>query len=260
MAFEHHLDIRLQFKQQLETTREYIIPFVARHVRVGEGTRVLDIGCGTGGVCMAFAEAGALTLGVDLSDTSIAVAREFCAERAGQMRFLLQNVYEFETDEKFDLIVFKDSIEHIPEQARIIAHVKRYLAPGGKIFFGFPPWFMPFGGHQQVIRNSKFLSLLPYCHLLPKAVYRAMIRAAGESPSIEAFLMETKDLGISTARFERIVRQTGYKITDSVFYLFNPIYRYKFGIRPRKQWKWVKALPFVRDFVTTGVYYLIEPE
>ncbi|MDW8334273.1 MAG: class I SAM-dependent methyltransferase, partial [Bacteroidia bacterium] len=84
-------------------------------------------------------------------------------------------------------------------------------------------------------------------------------RWAGESRSIEAFLLETKQLGLSTARFERIVRQTGYRIVDCEFYLFNPIYRYKFGIRPRKQAKWIKAIPHLRDFVTTGVYYLIAP-
>ncbi|MCS7086481.1 MAG: class I SAM-dependent methyltransferase, partial [Bacteroidia bacterium] len=166
------MDIRLQFRQQLETAREYIVPFVSRHMRVGEGTKVLDVGCGTGGVCMAFAQTGAETLGVDLSDVSIAVALEFCAERSGQMRFWQKNVYDFDADEKFDLIVFKDSIEHIPEQARIIAHVKRFLNPNGMIFFGFPPWHMPFGGHQQVMRKRKWLSLAPYIHLLPKSWYR----------------------------------------------------------------------------------------
>jgi hypothetical protein len=69
--------------------------------------------------------------------------------------------------------------------------------------------------------------------------------------------METKSLGLSTARFERMVRQAGYRIVDRAFYLFNPIYRYKFGIKPRRQWGPITRIPFLRDFVTTGVYYLI---
>jgi 2-polyprenyl-3-methyl-5-hydroxy-6-metoxy-1,4-benzoquinol methylase len=63
--------------------------------------------------------------------------------------------------------LLKDVIEHIHDQPKLIAWMKSYLAPNGTIFFGFPPWQMPFGGHQQLCRN-KVLAKLPYYHLLPR--------------------------------------------------------------------------------------------
>ena len=51
---------------------------------------------------------------------------------AGLARFIAKNIYDvdFEKDfaNQFDVIILKDSIEHIPEQEKIIAQLKKYLA------------------------------------------------------------------------------------------------------------------------------------
>jgi hypothetical protein len=72
-------------------------------------------------------------------------------------------------------------------------------------------------------------------------------------------LLEIKETGISIERFEKITKNAGYKIVDKIHYLINPIYIYKFGLRPRKQAKLISAIPYVRDYFTTCVYYLITP-
>jgi hypothetical protein len=38
----------------------------------------------------------------------------------------------------------------------------------------------------------------------------------------------------------------------------NPIYKFKFGLKPIKQFGFIKAVSPIRDFLTTCVYYLIE--
>lgn len=179
----------------------------------------------------------------------------------GLARFISKNIYdvEFEKDfsHQFDVIILKDSIEHIPNQEKIIGHLRRYLAKEGKIFFGFPTWYMPFGGHQQICRG-KWLSRLPYYHLLPVPIYKFLLELGGENSLIIKELLEIKETGISIERFERIVKKTGYKITGKTHYLINPIYRYKFNLRPKKQLKFISFIPFLRNFLTTTVYYLIE--
>ena len=60
-----------------------------------------------------------------------------------------REVEELYTSRQFDLILLKDVIEHIPDQERVIPYLKEFLKPGGRVFFGFPPWYMPHGGHQQ---------------------------------------------------------------------------------------------------------------
>jgi hypothetical protein len=49
-------------------------------------------------------------------------------------------------------------------------------------------------------------------------------------------------------------------ISKRVFNFFrkNPIYKFKFGLTPFKQIGLIKAIPHLRDFFTTCVYYLIE--
>jgi 2-polyprenyl-3-methyl-5-hydroxy-6-metoxy-1,4-benzoquinol methylase len=170
------------------------------------------------------------------------------------------NIYEEEAlamlREKFDLIILKDVIEHIPNQEKFIPYIKQFLKPGGRIFFGFPPWYMPHGGHQQICK-SKFLGFLPYFHILPKFLYKGILKVFGESNSTIIELLEIKDTGISIERFERIVKNSGYQIEQKQPYLINPIYLDKFGWKPRKQFAIINHIPLIRNFLTTCVYYVI---
>jgi hypothetical protein len=55
-----------------------------------------------------------------------------------------------------------------------------------------------------------------------------------------------------------MLAQNNFKITKKQFYLISPIYTYKFGMKPVKQLPVVSSIPFLRDFVTTAAYYLVE--
>jgi hypothetical protein len=85
-------------------------------------------------------------------------------------------------------------------------------------------------------------------------IYKWILRYFNEF--VPAFV-EIKETGISTTRFERIVRETGYEIKRSTYFLLNPIYQFKFGLKPIEQFGIIKAIPSIRDFFTTCVYYLI---
>jgi hypothetical protein len=89
-------------------------------------------------------------------------------------------------------------------------------------------------------------------------LYKGLLKLSGEYEEVIGELLEIKDTGISIERFERIVRQSGYTIPLRTFYLVNPIYQYKFGIKPREQFSFIGKIPYLRDFVTTCVYYLIK--
>lgn len=263
MALPQHLSYDIRFQQQVDNARTFLLPFIEQRLPLTANLRVMEIGCGEGGVLRPFAEKGAQCLGVDLSASRIdrAIERMQPELEAGRARFMAKNVYDedflAEFQGQFDLILLKDTIEHIPNQEAFIPYLKNFLKPEGHIFFGFPPWRMPFGGHQQICRN-RFLSLLPYYHLLPRNLYRAILRAGKESGPICEELMDIKSTGISIARFERIVAQSGLPIVERRLYLFNPIYRFKFGLQPREQAAWVDQVPWLRDFITTAGWYLVK--
>lgn len=263
MALEHHSNHQMRFDQQVDNARNYVLPFVEKTLPVGSGVRVLEIGCGEGGVLKAFFEKGCVCVGVDLDQLRIDLAWQLLKEEIseGRMEIMNQNVYDEDFlsrfSASFDLIILKDVIEHIHGQEAFIPFMKKLLRPGGQIFFGFPPWYMPFGGHQQ-IAQKKWTSKLPYYHLLPLPVYRWLLKTAGESEHNVTALLEVKETGISIERFERICRQSGYSIVNRQWFLINPIYQFKFGLKPRKQFGLLGAIPFFRNFVTTCAYYTIQ--
>ncbi|NND70000.1 MAG: class I SAM-dependent methyltransferase [Rhodothermales bacterium] len=263
--FDFHLDKERYFEFQYLTARDHIIPFIDRALPIHPDLRVLEIGCAEAGVLKAFLEKGCECVGVELSAsrTEKAIELQSDAVEAGRLSFINKDVYDIDVENDlhsgFDLIILKDVIEHIPRQDEFVPRLVDFLNPGGMIFFGFPPWRMPFGGHQQMSR-SKVLSVLPYFHLLPRRMYSLFLDAFGEDPVRRDELLEIHDTRISIQRFERIVRDSGLIVAKRHLWLLNPIYKYKFGKGPVAQLPVIRSIPVARDFVTTAAYYLVAPE
>lgn len=261
MALKQHTDDKVRFDQQVDNSRSDVLPFIAKTKELGKGVNIFEMGCGEGGVLLPFAELGCYCVGVDLDQLRIDLAGDFFSKEIadGKIKVMCKNIYDddFMQEYKgfFDVIILKDVIEHLPEQEKAIPYLAKFLKPGGQIFFGFPPWYMPFGGHQQVAKHK--IGMMPYYHILPRPLYKGILKMIGEPDHIIKDLMDVYDTRISIERFERIIRNSGLKVLNKQHYLFNPIYRYKFGIKPRKQAGIISAIPFFRNFVTTCVYYTV---
>jgi SAM-dependent methyltransferase len=262
LALKQHLDDKVRFDQQVDNSKSYVLPFIEKTKPIGPGTAVFEVGTAEGGVLLPFMERGCTCVGVDLAPERIELAKGFLASElaAGKVELLCQNIYDADFlarfSGKFDVIILKDVIEHVPEQEKFVPYLRNFLKPGGQIFFGFPPWYMPFGGHQQVCRK-KWASVLPWYHILPRPLYKGLLRAAGEHDNIIKELMEIVDTQITIERFENIVKGSGLKVMHKQHFLINPIYKYKFGLKPRTQFSVLSAIPFFRNFVTTCVYYTV---
>jgi len=257
---ERHLNRKKYFDEQIYTTENYVIPFISDFVKVDGNLRVLEIGCGEGGNLKPFLDKGANCVGVDLSEKKIENGKHFFAGHRFEknLTLLAEDIYKVNSlGEPFDLIIMRDTIEHIHDQAKFLGEVKKFLKSGGKIFFGFPPWQNPFGGHQQIC-ESKVLSRLPYFHLFPSSVYAAILKIFGEPEARINALLEIKETGISIEKFFSILKTNDYKILKTEFFLFNPNYEIKFGIKPRKQFNFIARIPYLRNFFTTAIYVLVE--
>jgi SAM-dependent methyltransferase len=260
--FEFHQDKERYFNYQYLTAKNHILPYVQEQKALPSHAKVLEIGCAEAGVLKAFWEAGHDCVGIELQEYRIELAKQFMPEAiaSGRLNLIARNIYDIDPEQelqfKFDLIILKDVIEHIPDQERFMGFLRRFLNPGGRVFFAFPPWYMPFGGHQQICRN-KILSKLPWFHLLPWSIYQVILKMGGETPERVQDLKEIWDTGISLQRFERILAQHGYQILRRRIYLLNPIYQLKFGWKTREQSSLLSNIPCLRDFVSTAAYYLV---
>ncbi len=260
--YEFHGDKRRYFDMTYEVTKNHIVPYIDGYFPIKQDMNVLEIGCGEAGVLKAFLEKGCRCTGIELDPSRIEYAKEFLKDNVeeGSIDFLSKDIYLVdpvkELGRTYDIIILKDVIEHIHEQEKFVPQLHKFLKEGGIIFFAFPPWMMPYGGHQQIL-SSKIASILPYYHLLPGPLYPMLMKLFGvNKPGID-FMLETKSTGISIERFNRIIKKSKFELLDEKFYLFNPIYEHKFGIKPRKQISLISKIPWVRNFLTMGVYAVV---
>ena len=211
--FEFHKNRKKYFKMQVNNAAQFVIPFIEQKIKITSGMQVLEIGCGEGGVLKAFINKGCIGVGVELDESRLVNAREWLKEDidSNKIQFISKDIYQvnpaIEFPYLFDIIVLKDVIEHIHDQKKLMGWMQQFLKPGGAIYFGFPPWQMPFGGHQQIAHS--FLSRLPYIHLLPRPLYKGLLKLNNE-PVDE--LLEIRQTRISIEKFESICYDTGYQI------------------------------------------------
>ncbi len=138
------------------------------------GKRVLDFGCGMGGMTLWYAKNwDCLVDGVDLDPAHVRVA-EYLKDKhhLPNARFFCQNVLEKPLTGQYDFIVLNDVAEHIPlpELKQILLQLKERLAPEGVIFLSFPPWRSPYASH--VVRAVG----IPWCQFLPEKLLFRLIR------------------------------------------------------------------------------------
>ncbi|TXF88140.1 class I SAM-dependent methyltransferase [Neolewinella aurantiaca] len=258
---ERHRNRKQYFDEQVLTTRKHVLPYISKTMPVTAATRVFEIGCGEGGNLVPFLELGCQGVGVDLSQAKIDLGKEYLAEVVpdADVTMIVQDIYDSSANSlgTFDLIILRDVIEHIHNQERFLAFVHKFLKPEGRIFFGFPPWRMPFGGHQQIC-ESKILSKLPWYHLLPTPLYKSVLKMAGEPDRRIDDLLEIKDTGISIARFTRAIEQAGFRFEQKDLWFINPNYEIKFGLTPRPLPSLIGGIPWFKDFFATCCYALVK--
>lgn len=141
--YEFHGNKQRYFDMTHQVTVGHIIPFLQSNWVFPKDMTVLEIGCGEAGVLKAFTDMGYKCTGIELEENRLEFAREFMKSELenGTVQFLNKDIYhvipESDLGTHFDLIILKDVIEHIPDQARFMPQLERFLKPGGKVFLHF---------------------------------------------------------------------------------------------------------------------------
>jgi SAM-dependent methyltransferase len=116
-----------------DTAGDCVYPHIEKHV--GNGT-LLDLGCGPGNTANELnAKAYRSYIGVDISEAALEQARTRTAAngRAGKNRFAQGDFLGFTPTERFDVILFRESIYHVPmgQIKMILDRYSPYLKSGG---------------------------------------------------------------------------------------------------------------------------------
>jgi 2-polyprenyl-6-hydroxyphenyl methylase/3-demethylubiquinone-9 3-methyltransferase len=141
-------------------------PWILERIRARFRTaKILDVGCGAGFLSNALAAADFQVYGVDLSESSLEVARRY--DRTGRVTYICADAFQLPfADQSFDVITAMDFLEHIEDPARVIQEFSRVLKPGGMFFFhtfnrSALAWLVIIKAVEWLVRNTP-----PHMHVL----------------------------------------------------------------------------------------------
>ncbi len=153
--------------EDLDTAQAKKLEHICRKLRLKPGERLLDIGCGWGGLAMVAAEKyGVQVLGVTLSDKQVGWANEQIAQEGLTDRVTIQlQDYRDLQSESFDKLVSVGMFEHVGRRhlPEYFAQAHRLLKPGG-LFLNHGIAYWPgiqhgdeeLSGWQQLIEQRIF--------------------------------------------------------------------------------------------------------
>lgn len=105
------------------------INIILDNAGVKEGSRVLDVACGTGVLIPDYISRGADVTGIDISPEMIKLAEQKYAGTG--VRFICGDVEAADVGQSFDAIVVYNAFPHFPDPERLISRLSKLLAEGG---------------------------------------------------------------------------------------------------------------------------------
>ena len=129
--------------------RAVILAEMARRLPAG-GARLVELGCGSGGMLEALATFGP-AVGIEADPTLRARARERGLDvRAGT----LPDALDLEPGH-WDAVCLFDVLEHVDEEAGTLAACRRLLAPGGRLFVTVPAYPWLWSRHDDLLGHRR---------------------------------------------------------------------------------------------------------
>jgi SAM-dependent methyltransferase len=163
-----------------------------------QGGSVLEVGCGPGLMLAAFQRRGWSALGIERNEGIAEKGRA-----ALGVRIVATPVKALPANDRFDLIVIFQVLEHIDDPAALLKECVQRLAPGGRLIVGVPnfaSWQAQFSGpkwfHLDVPRHR--------VHFSPKTLGKALESAGLELKSLNFVSLEHDPYGWVESSLNRI--------------------------------------------------------
>lgn len=131
---------------------------------VKKASRILDAGCGTGGLTEKLAKSG-FTVGIDISDIALGLKPHL------QAKYINGSINNLPfADNSFDLIICISVFYHRQvSDSKASLELFRTLKNGGKAIFIMPAFQWAFSGHDESVHAARRYSILEAVELLKNA-------------------------------------------------------------------------------------------
>ena len=234
---------------QYTLAKEYYIPLLKTWGYDFSNKKILDIGCGNGGFTAAFGEFANIT-GIDI--------KTFPWKKIKNVRYLSYDIFsspkQIETD--YDLIIMRDVIEHIHQDNKIdfIKTALEYGKTNSKLLITFPPFYSPFGLHQQVLLKSLF-RFFPFLSFIPLNMLTYILNKINESKKSIGDIQEMYDCKMTISNFENIINTLNLQISNTKFFISRPSHEIRYKVKTRE----INHIPIklLKEFYILGTVYFI---
>jgi SAM-dependent methyltransferase len=138
--FDGHAPVYMENVFTKNTVAE--VDFVIEELKLSPGTRILDIGCGTGRHSVELAKRGHLVTGVDLSSNMLAEARKTASKAGVEVEWIHADATQFKSDRLHNAAIClcegafgllgKDD-DPLEQGLSILRNINRALKPNSKL-------------------------------------------------------------------------------------------------------------------------------
>ena len=116
--------------------RGWLVATILQQFTSVEGKMILDYGCGDGGTSRSLTRLGAKVIAVDIKPELEQIFKTM------EITYLsAENKESYLTAQKYDIIILQDVLEHVPNPAQLIKHIKYALQAEGLIYISTPNRF-----------------------------------------------------------------------------------------------------------------------
>lgn len=181
------------------TARRAIVKrFLQANLPSSHGLKVIDVGCGTGGMLPLLAEFGHDVTGLDTSDDAL----KFAQTRAPSARLLKGQLPDgLPAGEQFDLITAFDVIEHIPDAVSALKVLRGALTPNGRLVVTVPAFQFLWSDHDVLNHHQRRYN---------DALLREHLSGAGFTPEHSSYFNTWLFPGIAAVRLiQKLSPKTG---------------------------------------------------
>lgn len=165
------------YMDDYELGNEYakdFLEFIKRNEEKISGTKILEIGCGTGFLLSLLKDLGADVLGIEpgnqadfgLSKYNINIIKDYYPSQ--------------KVKEKFDIIIFYNVLEHISNVEFFLLNVKNQLKENGRVYFAVPDC-------EEPIKHGDISMLIHehYNYFINESLYNTFIKYMNNVTKIE---------------------------------------------------------------------------